>query len=321
LSFRKKSILAGWALTCLTVFSGTHPALSESPPSEPVAFVDNKPITVAAFQDQLARHSARIITSDQKEALLEEMIHFELLYAAALKAGYDKDPDILASLKRLMANKYREDKLGPRLEKITVSDKEIEKYYQAHQADFVLPKKVRAAIIQISVPANASTDKKAALFKRAAAAQAEALKLSPDTRSFGSVAVHYSDHQPTRYRGGDTGWLQPGRNDRRWPDEVMKAVFSINETGAVRLVTTPAGHYLVKLMETRERAPRPLAAVKARARHQLLNEKKGAVERQFYKKLKGQVPVRIDRARLEDVEMPSGSAQKRAGAPPKLPGQ
>lgn len=321
MNLRKKSILAGWALACLTVFSLSHPALSESPSSEPLALVDNKPITVAAFQDRMARHSARIITPDQKEALLEEMIRFELRYAAALKAGYDKDPDILASLKRLMADKYREKELEPRLEKITVSDEEIEKYYKAHQADFVLPRMVRAAIIQISVPANASTDTKAALLKRASAARAEALKLNPATDSFGAVAIKYSDHQPTRYRGGDTGWLQPGRGDRRWPDEVMAAVFSLTETGKVRLVATPEAYYLVKLMEMSTRTPRPLASVRARVRHQLLNEKKGAVERQFYTTLKDKVPVRVDRERLEGIEIITGSGQKGAGKPPALPAQ
>jgi peptidyl-prolyl cis-trans isomerase C len=320
--FQKKWILAGLAITCLSLMAVTRPARSDPPATEPLAFVDNKPITVAAFQALMARRPAQMTTPEQRTALLEEMVRFELLYAAALKAGYDKDPEILASLKRLMANKYRDDLLSPRFEKIEVSDKEMEEYYKKHEADFLTPKMVRAAIIQISMPVHASNQKKTQLLKRAEAARTEALKLNPDTQSFGPVAVEYSDHQPTRYRGGDTGWLQPDKDDRRWPDKVMEAVFSLKETGNVSpVITTPTGYYLVKLMERRESAPRPYAAVKERIRHQLLTQKKAEVEREFYEQLKERVPVRVDHARLEAIEPPMVGTDKEAKQPPGLPGQ
>ena len=320
--FQKKWILAGLVITCLCLGAATPPARSDPSATEPLAFVDNKPITVAAFEAQMARRPAQMTTPEQRTALLEEMVHFELLYAAALKAGYDKDPEILTNLKRLMANKYREDVLEPRFEEIAVSEQEIEKYYKKHQIDFTTPKMVRAAVIQISMSARASKQKKAQLQKRAGAARADALTLSPATSSFGPVAVKFSDHQPTRYRGGDAGWLQLDKGDRRWPDEVIEAVFSLKETGKVSpVIATPAGYYLVKLMETKESAPRPYAAVKERIRHQLLAQKKAEVEREFYEELKGKVPVRVDRARLEAIEAPGAGRDKEAKQPPALPGQ
>jgi len=320
--FKKKWDLAGLVITCLCLVAATHPARSEPPSTEPLAFVDDRPITVAAFQTQMARRPARITTPEQRTALLEEMVRFELLYAAALRAGYDKDPEILASLKRLMANKYCEDVLEPRFEKVAVSDNEVEKYYRNYQADFVSPKMVRAAIIQISVPAHASEQKKAQLLKRAEAVRAEAVKLEPATASFGPVAVKYSDHQPTRYRGGDAGWLQQDKGDPRWPEEVMEAVFSLKKTGKVSpVITTSKGYYLAKLMEKRESAPRPYAAVKERIRHQLLAQRKAEVEREFYEELRDKIPVRVDRARLEGMETPKDGSDKEAKQPPGLPGQ
>ena len=320
--FSKKWIVAGFALTCLPILSWTYPVRSEQPSSEPLALVDNKPITAAEFQGQMARRHARIINQDQKEALLEEMIRIELLYAAALKAGYDKDPQIRASLKQFMANKYREDVLEPRFEKITVSEKEIENYYKKHQSDFITPIMVRTAIIRISVSTYASKQKKAQLLKRAEAARIEALNLSPATRSFGSVAVTYSDHQSTRYRGGDTGWLQVGRDDQYWPDEVMETIFSLKETGKVSpVITSPTGYYLVKLMGRRGGSALPLGALKERIRHQLLAQKKAEVECGFYKELKGNVPVWVDRARLQAIEPSEGRIGKEEKQPPGLPGR
>jgi hypothetical protein len=277
---------------------------------------------VAAFQARMARLPVQNTTLQQKTALLEEMVRFELLYAAARKAGYDRDPEILESLKRIMAATYRKDVLEPRLEKITVAEEQVAKYYQDHRADFVTAKRVRAAVIRISVSDHASTAKKAELLKRAEAARAEALDLGPATPSFGPVAVRYSDHQPTRYRGGDAGWLQPDRGDRRWPEAVTTAVFSLKEKGEVSpVITTPTGYYLVKLMATQESAPRPYAAVKERIRHQLLTREKAQVEQEFYEELKGRVPVRVDRARLEALGPPKGRGGQEARQPPALPGQ
>jgi parvulin-like peptidyl-prolyl isomerase len=270
----------------------------------------------------MARCHGDFASTAQKETLLEEMVSFELVYAAALRAGYDKDPTVLERLKRLMVNKFRQDNLEPRLAKITVSETEIEDYYRHHQSDFRSPGRVRAAVIQISVPPRASEEKKTQLARRAEAARAEALKLNPATRSFGSVAVTYSDHQPTRYRGGDTGWLQPDRGDARWPAEVMAALLSLEEPGKVSpVITAPAGYYLVKLMERRESAPRPLEALKDRIRHRLLVQKKAAVAREFYEELKATVPVRVNRARLEAIEYSKGGTDKEEKQPPGLPGK
>jgi parvulin-like peptidyl-prolyl isomerase len=202
-----------------------------------------------------------------------------------------------------------------------VTDEEVETYYRAHPDEFTNAKKVRAAVIRITVPARASDEKKAQLAKRAEAARAEALGLNPATRSFGPVAVRYSDHQATRYRGGDTGWLAIGKLDRRWPEEVNKAIFALSEAGKVGpVITTADGHYIVKLMETRDSAPQPLAAVKAQIRHQLYNHKRVRVEDEFYRELKTKVPVRVDHVKLETIEPVGGSGGKMS-KPPALPRQ
>jgi len=289
---------------------------------EPLALIGGQTLTADDFIGEMARRPGDFASTAQKETLLEEMVSFELVYAAALRAGYDKNPAILERLKGLMVNRFRQDNLEPRLVKIAVSETEIENYYRHHQADFHTSEMVRAAVIQISVSPRASGEKKAQLAGRAEAARAEALKLDPDTRSFGSVAVRYSDHQPTRYRGGDTGWLQPDRGDARWPAEVMAALLSLHEPGKVSpVITVSTGYYLVKLMERKESAPRPLEALRDRIRHQLLVRKKAEVAREFYEELKATVPVRVNRAGLEAIEHSKGATDKEEKQPPGLSGK
>jgi hypothetical protein len=315
-----------WTLTSLIVcgigLAATIDAVrAENAPAEFLAAVDNRPITVEAFQAAMARSPRKYADPGQKDALLEKMVHFEVLYAAARKAGYDKDPALMERFRRLMANQYRQDVLAPRLEKVQVTDEEIDKYYLANKEAFTVAKKVRAAVIRISVPARASDEKKAQLAKRAETARAEALELKPATRSFGKVAIRYSDHQPSRYRGGDTGWLAIGKIDSRWPAEINQAIFALTEQGRVSpVITTAGGHYLIKLMESKESAPKPLTAVKEQIRHQLYNQARTRVEQEFYRELKSKIPVRVNPARLAAIEPPGGASGK-AQPPPALPGQ
>ena len=68
--YLKKCIGVGLAITCISAIAVTiSQAGSATPPAEPLAFVDNKPITVAAFQAEMANLSTQMTTREQKEAL------------------------------------------------------------------------------------------------------------------------------------------------------------------------------------------------------------------------------------------------------------
>jgi peptidylprolyl isomerase len=96
----------------------------------------------------------------------------------------------------------------------------------------------------------------------------------------------------------------------------------MKEPGQVSpVITTAEGHYIVKLMETKASAPKPLAAVKAQIRHQLYNQARTRVEQEFYRELKTRIPVRVNPARLAAIEPPGGGSGSNAGKPPTLPGQ
>jgi len=287
-----------------------------------LASVGDQTITAERFIREMTRRPGNFHPEELKETLLEDMIQSNLLYAAALKAGYDKDPAVVDAIRHVVPEKYRSEHLVPLLNQIKITDEELEQYYQSHPSEFQTKKMRRAAVIQISIPQNASSEKKARLFERAVSARKEALKLNPNTRSFGSIAVKYSDHQPTRYRGGDTGWLQKNRRDLRWPKEVMEAIFALQEPMKISpVIATPEGYYLVKLIETKESRLRPLSAVKNRIRHQLIHEKKVEVERKFYGELKNRVHIKVNRARLKAIEPPTGGSGKKPKSPPALPGQ
>jgi hypothetical protein len=253
-------------------------------------------------------------TPEARKAALDRMIEAELLHRAAVQAGYLDDPEVVAGLRTLVARRYAQDHLEPLLAATSVGRQEIEAYYAGHPAEFSTPAAARVAVVRIGVPPRAPGEKREQLRRRAEAAREEAERLPAATRSFGSVAVAYSDDQATRYQGGDAGWLTMQSLSERWPREIAAAALALAVPGQVGPVISAAdGYYLVKLMDHRPEGALPLGAVEARIGQELLERKKQAIERDFFSRLADGVPVSVDERALAALPGPDREA------PPGLP--
>lgn len=320
-----RSIRAGIAavtMCAVLVLWGSRIAAAVGESDIPLAVIGSVKVTEKDFKAAMEKGgfglAGRFERPEQREALLEDMVRSEVLYAAAIKDGYDKRQAILEAYKRLIINQYRQDHLEPELSKITVTDVEIRSFYDGHPSEFLTPQMVRAAVIKISVPAKTPDEKKAELLKKAEDARTEAMTLDRNTLSFGSVAIKFSDDQVSRYRGGDTGLMKRGASDVRWPKEVMDAVFSLKEPGQVSpVIVSSGGYYLVKLMETKESVTRPLAEVKEMIQSRLFFEKKAQKEKEFYGKLSSALKVEINRELLGNIRLPDAGGAR--SAPPAMP--
>jgi len=308
------------ALASIVLSCASTRAVDRDSTSDVVARVEGAAITADQLKAKLARSGSAPGNADEvserKRLMLDELVNAELLHRAAKKAGFEEKPEIREALRNFIVSRYREETLAPLLSKITISDEEINSYYQGRQSEFTVPPMRRGALIEVPVPVRATEEKKAELLARAEKARAEALGLDPDTASFGQVAVTYSDDQATRYRGGDMGWLSRGRPGR-WDAKVEEALFSLAHTGVISpIITTAHGHYLVKLVEMKESYIRPLAEVKERIRYQLLNKKREAATAAFFEGLKQSVSVTINEELLKTLE-----TSNPAPGPPALPGR
>lgn len=103
----------------------------------------------------MARHGGhipgRFDSMEQKEALLEEILRFEVLALKAKKLGYDKDPEIISNIKKMMAQKFWQDRIESKLKDIQVTDEEIKTYYETHLKDYTTPEMARAAVIYLKL--------------------------------------------------------------------------------------------------------------------------------------------------------------------------
>lgn len=263
------------------------------------------------------QHGSQPASDGQRQqinAVFLELIQFELMFAGATQSGYDRKPEVVQAIRRLIVDRYMADTLLPDLAAITVENDEIAAYYQAHTDSFTQPPAIKGALIQISVSSTASTEKKAELQARAQSALLEAQQLTAAAASFGSVAVKYSDHQASRYRGGDIGWIN---NNSRWDAQLISAFRTLSAPGELsEVLETDTGFYLLKLMELKPSRVQPLTEVRDQIVHQLFRDKRKMVKDRFFARLGSNIDVEVYTDRVDAwIEQ----ASSRVDTPPNQP--
>jgi peptidyl-prolyl cis-trans isomerase C len=280
------------------------------------AQIGERTLTVSTLTNALARR-LNAPTPDEPRALFEELIRSEALIEKARAAGYDRRPELVEQFERLVAERFREDQLGPRLEQAAqVGEAEIQARYAERATHFTLPESVRAGVLFLRASSKAEPEP-----RRHAQTEAETLletARQTNAAGFAWLVQTRSDDQATRYAGGDTGWLTRGIVGTRWPEEVTAAAFAVSQPGQFApLVDTPQGFYIVRLTERRPARLRPLAEVRDTIRYQLAQEKRRQAEEAFYEDLKSGLKIKINHALLEELLTPAHSNSQR---PPPLPG-
>ncbi len=293
---------------------------NDSFPPKAVAVVGSEVITAEAFQNELARRAQlapnRYAEPKEKQALLEEMIRSEVLYQKAQAAGYDKDPQIAASLKRMITAKYLEDQLA-RMASPKVSAEEIADYYRSYPERFGTPAKVRVALIEFKVARTATAEKRAETARRAEAVLAEAKAAPSADGTFGLLAQNYSDDQASRYRGGDIGWLDVGVTNSPWAPAVLAAISRLTQPGDfAAVIETPEAFYLARLVERRQASLRPLEGVKDGIEYLVARQKEQEQQQTLYNLLKQGLKIRTNQALLESISLPVTERR-----PPGVPGR
>lgn len=305
-------------LACI-IFSACHRDASKRNEGKVLAKIDGNTITEDMFKKSMGRRRGDFTTVEKKNQLLDEMVEFELHYAAAVRQGLDKDPDMMETFRKMVVNRLIRLKLEPLLADSAVAEEEISTYYTNHIEEFHTPAMYRAAVIKFSLPNAVSDEKKELLLHSAEKARIEAASLPAELSTFGSVAVKYSNDQASRYRGGDTGWINSEAQRHKWERVVIDTIFALNEPGEIsQVVQGEEGLYLVKLMEVRESMPQPLGKIQEKIRYQLIREKRKLVEKSFFAELGKDIEVSVDYLAAEAVEPPV--RLQNANRTPGMPG-
>ena len=268
-----------------------------------VATVNGDPITLAEYQERLARSgfkSDKELTPEVQEEFLNSLIERKMLLREAQRRRIKISlPDINKRIESLRADQGKgikevlagqgidfekwkndvwEDLMIERLlardvnRKTAVSASDIRRYYQEHQQDFERPEQARVRQIVVTTEADAI-------------AVLELLQKSPD---FAALAREKST-APEAEQGGDLGYFSQGQ----MPAE-FDVVFTLPRGGVSGVVKSPYGFHIFKLENKRPAGRLSLDEAAPEIREKLLHEKQERRYQQWLKELRTRTKFEVN---------------------------
>jgi peptidyl-prolyl cis-trans isomerase C len=277
------------------------PTQSAAELSTPLAKVDDVVITIGELQDQLNRQSpyirARYASLEQKKEFLESLIRFEVLAKEALRLGYDKDPEVVRTMKQVMIQKLMKEEFEQKLTPDSVPEADMQAYYQANLAEYVKPEEIRASAIVIKTKAQAQ--------KVATIAGGDAGKTN---KGFRDLVTKYSTDEEGKLRGGDLRYF--ARDAVDLPKPVVDAAFALVQTGDVSGVIDGGDgkFYVLKQTGRRRAVTKSFDDAKPQIRNKLYRDKRVEAQNAFVADLKAKATIEINTDNLKKVRIDTSTA-------------
>lgn len=307
----------------LVALAGAVPAAcdkreSNRPPSpEAVAVVNGEPITVSDFGRALddIKEAGRGFFIDTerggriKRELLERMINTRLLMQEVRKQNIVLDAEMVETSTEMLERAYppggmveellkkgktmevyqaetRQSLLLHKLlkrevvDRVAISREEVEKYYQEHPGEFRKPEEVRVRQIVTTTEEEAADLRKQIL--RGA--------------SFEDLARRHSVG-PEASEGGDLGYFPRGR----MPPAIEEACFKLYSSHVSRVVASPYGYHLFKLVDRRPARELTLQDAWQEIVRKLTIEKTREAEDYYIRSLRENARIERDLALLDRI--------------------
>jgi foldase protein PrsA len=181
----------------------------------------------------------------------------------------------LADLKNRLRGTITMQNLTERVTNITVTDAEIQTYFNEHRSEYDQAEQVRVSHILTKSEAEARLV--LARFRRG--------------EKFEDLA-QYSEDPGSKAQGGDLGFVSRGQ----LVGEFEKVAFSLKPGQTSGIVKTQFGFHIIRVTDSRSPQPARIEAVRDQIRGQLLTRKSEAAFQEWLKKAKTQAKItRVDR--------------------------
>lgn len=199
-----------------------------------LAKVSNRFITVKDFEAKIAKIPPyyRNVVEKDKKRYLDEVIMQMLCYEEAVRRGIDRDKEIQDVInearKKILMAKLIKDEVE---DKVSVSEDEVNNFFDAHRDEFKTPELLRASHILVADEKEA----RGLLDELARGASFEDL-----------ARKHSTD--ATASRGGDVGYFRKGQVVPAFEDACMK--LNVGEMSPI--IRTQFGYHIIKLTDKKE---------------------------------------------------------------------
>jgi peptidyl-prolyl cis-trans isomerase C len=273
--------------------------------SAPVATIDGHVITVDDFQQRINEQSpyirARYTSMEQKRVFLDNLVRFEVLAQEAQRRGFDKDPDVVRTMKQVMIQKLMKSEFEDRFTPDNISEAEMQAFYNQHRDEYVKPEEIRVAAIIVKDSATAT--------KVAAAARSETGRTN---KGFRDLVSQYSIDNDSKVRGGDLRYF--GRETTEVPKPVVTAAFDLKNIGDVAgPIKADGTFYVIKQTGHRKPMTKTYEDVKRQIQNRLYRERRTEAQKSFIDNLRKSAKITIDDKALSTVRVEPGSSQPPAG--------
>lgn len=268
-----------------------------SPQTDPPLFQVGS-ITVS--ESDLAHHlkeqeAGRTDEATRKKAL-KELTGRAQLVQASLDADLDRDPFIRAEMARILANRFKEQMLFPKLKSIAppLPEARLRELYQANQSRFRSNEKRQVAVLWLNGGKNQNRVKQ--YEQKLVAARDWYFKNSDldkqPEQGFSMLSVDYSEHQASRYQGGVVGWLEREGGMDSWTKAVADIAFSLEKPGDVSpVIAREEGVFLVRYMALNPAVLRPFESVSDELEKAEISRMRQQAEAEFMEALAEKYPV------------------------------
>jgi peptidylprolyl isomerase len=285
----------------------------------PVFLIGLMMCSVAAAQDLVGKMGDVELRSDELKAILEEqpadakrqlatdpaalerLVRSELMRKAVLnearKKGWDKRPELQPLIERardqvivgtFVGNVAKPDEGYP-------SEGEIKQFYESNKAHLVAPASFHLA--QIFLPAADGTDKAVADEAKKKIGDLSA-RLGKPGADFAKLAKENSAHKESAERGGELGWVA---EDQMVP-EIRRAVTGMGKGDVSAPIKSSAGWHIIKLLDKKPAATRPLADVRSNLIAAMRHRKAQDMERSYLEALAIKLPPTVNQIELGKVQ-------------------
>jgi len=251
--------------------------------------------TLKDFVQSLDRNARKQALSDPQ--LMNRLVGAELARLALLNEAkakkWEQRPDVARQIDRsrdeIIVSNYLSSVAA--IPRDYPSDAEVKVAYDSNRDSFMAPRQYRLAQIFVQLPP--TSDKKAL-----DAAQKKANDLARQARAknanFEAIARTNSEHPASAARGGDLGWA----DQNQIVPEIRNQVVGMTKDEISDPILGSTGWHIVRMLDTRPAAPRPLAEVKDSLAAMLRQHKAQEAQQMYIARLLEKNPASVNQARL-----------------------
>jgi parvulin-like peptidyl-prolyl isomerase len=266
---------------CALGLSWAVSAGAQAAKSEVLAEVGNKKITLEDFNKKFNEVKAQSLNPPTKSQFLEDLVRYEMGVQEAEKRQLDKDPVVKDRMNQELYKSLVEKDIGAIVQKISVSDKEMEAFYKKNP-------EIRTSHILTEFKPGSTSEQKAEAKKRALENLEEVKK---SKRPFEELVRLYSDDPLSKQNGGDVGWQSRVTLVPAYYETILNM-----KVGEVKgLIETPFGYHIIKVTGRRSFEN----ANKRQLRAAVFDEKRRVIFNEYFDKMRKSYSIKTNPKLIE----------------------